>query len=146
MKPTFTRMNGTHNTNNNSFWKWKGITMKNKKNQERWLSVPEFLQENSRKREEEVLGPGGGGGVGCGVGVGVGLVGGVGYGGSPWNHLKMVFGFGMGCGVGLGIGYGQGFGLGFSLDALKSHLSKQNSDNSRQIVIQIPDIVPKLGD
>ena len=91
-----------------------------------------------------MLDPGGCSSISCGVGVGFGLVGGVRYGGLPWNHLKMVFGFGMSCGVGLGIGYGQGFGLGFSLDALKSHQSKQNSDNSRQIVIQIPDIVPNL--
>ncbi|GKC19319.1 hypothetical protein Tco_1021469 [Tanacetum coccineum] len=40
--------------------------------------------------------------VGCGVGVGFGLVGGMDFGGSGWNHLRIAFGFRIGCGVGAG--------------------------------------------
>ncbi|GJU96478.1 retrovirus-related pol polyprotein from transposon TNT 1-94 [Tanacetum coccineum] len=38
----------------------------------------------------------------CEVGVGFRFVGGMGFGGSGWNHLRIEFGFGIGCGVGAG--------------------------------------------
>ncbi|KAJ8567445.1 hypothetical protein K7X08_019653 [Anisodus acutangulus] len=89
-----------------SIWKLKGIHLNGKrgKRDDKRQSITEFIQENSRKIEEATLGPGGGLGIGCGVGVGLGAVGGLGLGGSEWNHLKMVFGLGMGCGVGIGFG------------------------------------------
>ncbi|KAE8662391.1 hypothetical protein F3Y22_tig00113338pilonHSYRG00092 [Hibiscus syriacus] len=59
--------------------------------------VSELLRESRQKVEENTLGPGFGAGIGCGIGVGFGLVGGIGYGGWPWNHLNLVFGFGAGC-------------------------------------------------
>nr|GEU85356.1 RNA-directed DNA polymerase, eukaryota [Tanacetum cinerariifolium] len=43
--------------------------------------------------------------VGCGVGVDFGLVGGMGFGGPGWNHLRIAFGFGIGCGVRVGFKY-----------------------------------------
>ncbi|KAH7533925.1 uncharacterized protein LOC107416087 [Ziziphus jujuba] len=122
----------TKSKNNNSLWDWKGNNLSRKRNSENRFT--EFLNHNIQKAEGTVLGPGGGAGFGCGAGVGFGLVGGFGFGGWPWNHLKLVFGVGMGCGVGLGFGYGQGIGYGFSLDSLRSFVSKQSSDSEKGIV------------
>ncbi|EEF34323.1 glycine-rich protein 5 [Ricinus communis] len=103
-------------------WNWKEHKNKRSKNSGNQFPVTEFLQDNYRKLEENVVGPGAGLGIGCGFGFGLGLVGGVGYGGWPWNHVKFVYGFGMGCGLGLGFGYGRGLGYGRSLDSLQSDL------------------------
>ncbi|KAK9272289.1 hypothetical protein L1049_002660 [Liquidambar formosana] len=137
MEPKSTYINGSRKAETNSLWKWKGSINNRKKNQEKQFPVPGFLRDSHRKTEEAVLGPGCGAGIGCGVGLGLGLVGGVGYGGWPWNHLRLVFGVGMVCGVGFGFGYGQGIGYGFSLDSLKSRVSKQSSDSKKRIVIEI---------
>ncbi|KAI6670554.1 hypothetical protein NL676_005439 [Syzygium grande] len=95
--------------------------------------IIEFLQDKHRQLQELVPGPGAGFGVGCGAGLGLGLVGGLGFDGSPWSHLKLVFGVGMGCGVGVGFGYGQGFGHGASLESL-SRDSKRSSKSERRII------------
>lgn len=109
-------------------WNWKENDFTNKKkNRGKQFPVTEFLQDCYRKMEETVLGPGVGTGIGCGVGAGFGLVGGIGYGGWPWNHLKLVFGVGMGCGIGIGFGYGRGLGYGRSWDSLRSQLDKRKS-------------------
>jgi hypothetical protein len=120
-----------------SFWKWNG---NKKRNEKKPFPVAKFFQNERKKVEELVLGPGVGVGIGCGVGMGFGLVGGIGHGRWPWNHLQLVFGAGIGCGVGVGFGYGQGIGYGSSLESLgESYLSKQSSSdsNKRNIVIQI---------
>ncbi|KAE8720274.1 hypothetical protein F3Y22_tig00020944pilonHSYRG00008 [Hibiscus syriacus] len=120
----------TGSKDTNSLWKWKG-NMKKKKNGNQF-PVSEYLRQ---KVEENTLGPGFGAGIGCGIGVGFGLVGGIGYGGWPWNHLNLVFGFGAGCGVGFGFGFGQGIGYGSSLDSLESNLSRDTSDSNRKFII-----------
>ncbi|KAK3036537.1 hypothetical protein RJ639_030978 [Escallonia herrerae] len=131
-------INGFQKADGRSLWKWKGIKSNRKKDENR-LSITGFLQENGRKIEEAVMGPGGGAGVGCGAGIGLGVVGGVGYGGWPWNHVRLAFGVGIGCGVGVGFGYGygQGIGLGFSLDSLRSHLSKPNPKSKKRVTVRI---------
>ena len=88
-----------------------------------------------RKKEKKTLleklesidyGPAFGAGVGCGVGIGVGLIGGVGKSGSnPWNHLKLVTGFGAGCGLGIGYGGGVGYGIGYNLPPRKPSKSER---------------------
>ncbi|XWS36912.1 hypothetical protein CRYUN_Cryun20dG0125900 [Craigia yunnanensis] len=123
----------TKSKDTNSLWNWKG-NMKKKKN-DKQFPVLEFLRESRRKVEDNVLGPGVGAGIGCGIGFGFGLVGGVGYGGWPWNHLKLAFGVGAGCGVGFGFGFGQGIGYGFSLESLESNLSEDSSDSNRKFLI-----------
>lgn len=125
--------------NDNSLWKFKGVNLNGKrgKHADKRQSVTEFIQENRRKLEEATLGPGVGLGIGCGVGVGLGAIGGLGLGGSDWNHLKVVFGLGMGCGVGVGFGYGQGIGVGFSWDEFKSRYFEPKSSSRKPFVIQI---------
>ncbi|PHU27168.1 hypothetical protein BC332_05500 [Capsicum chinense] len=125
------------NNNNNSLWKLKGINLTGKKVKRdgKRQSVTEFIQDNTRKLEESTLGPGGGFGIGCGIGVGVGAVGGLGFGGSEWNHVKLVFGVGMGCGVGIGFGYGQGIGVGFSWDEFKSRFFESKSSSTKPFLI-----------
>jgi hypothetical protein len=115
-----------------SIWKWNGNLSNKKKNEKKQFPVAKFFQNGREAAEEVVLGPGVGVGIGCGVGMGFGLVGGIGYGGWPWNHLQVVFGAGIGCGVGLGFGYGQGIGYGFSLESLESYTSKQRSSDSNK--------------
>ncbi|XP_059639790.1 uncharacterized protein LOC132282192 [Cornus florida] len=129
MKPKTSFINGIQKADTNSFW-----SRNKRRRKEKPFSVTGFLQDSGRKIQETMLGPGGGVGIGCGVGVGFGLVGGVGYDGLSWNHVKMVFGIGMGCGVGVGFGYGQGFGYGFDSDSLDSYLSKPNSDSYKPII------------
>ncbi|GLJ09530.1 hypothetical protein SUGI_0111250 [Cryptomeria japonica] len=88
---------------------WKG------EEEKRGYEIP-FVKRNKREKSwiQKVksmdFGPGGAVGVGCGVGIGVGLIGGVGISENPWNHLKLVIGFGAGCGVGIGYGFGHGLG------------------------------------
>ncbi|KAL4308423.1 hypothetical protein GQ457_01G037040 [Hibiscus cannabinus] len=123
----------TRSKDTNPLWKWKG-NMKKKKS-EKQFPVSEFLRESRQKVEENALGPGVGAGIGCGIGVGFGLVGGIGYGGWPWNHFKLAFGVGAGCGLGLGLGFGQGLGYGFSLESLESNFSKDSSDSNRKFLI-----------
>lgn len=121
------------------FWKWTGTNGRNRRNEEEngFPFSTRFLQDNHRKLSELIAGPGGGVGIGCGIGCGFGLVGGVGYGGSPWNHLRVVFGVGLGCGVGVGFGYGQGIGMGIPMESLHSHLKSKTSDSNRRTVVQI---------
>nr|GMD68141.1 caffeoylshikimate esterase-like [Ipomoea batatas] len=91
----------------NQFCNLKGANNKRQKQS----SVPEFFQENCSKIESTMVGPNGGDtSIGCGVGVR--RVGGVGLGGSSWNHLRVAFGVGMGCGVGVEFGFGQGYYIG----------------------------------
>ncbi|KAI3665560.1 hypothetical protein L6452_44187 [Arctium lappa] len=116
-------------------WKWKGLKLTT--DAEKTYSIADFLHENAPKLEDSILGPGAGAGVGCGAGIGIGLIGGVGFGGSDWNHVRMVFGFGIGCGVGLGFGYGQGFGFGSSWGNLKSRIVKPRSDSNKRLLIQL---------
>lgn len=132
-KPLY--FNSLQEANSSSFWKVKGIGGRRGKHEDKRFSVTEFFHENGRKVEESILGPGGGFGVGCGAGLGLGVVGGVGAGGSMWNHLRMVFGIGIGCGVGLGFGYGQGIGIGFSLDSLRSHLFRPTKGKSKKPIL-----------
>ncbi|KAM7520281.1 hypothetical protein LguiB_019243 [Lonicera macranthoides] len=129
------------NSKSSSSWEWKGINGYSKKNRENPNSVTEFFEESRRKLEDAVVGPGTGAGIGCGVGVGFGLVGGSGFGASPWNHVKMVFGVGAGCGVGLGFGYGMGFGFGSTVDSIRSRLFPPKP--KKRIVIEIP--IPATG-
>ncbi|KAK1439083.1 hypothetical protein QVD17_04898 [Tagetes erecta] len=132
--------NGVHSKNKKKkqeapLWKLKGLKLRTEK--EKGYSVADFIHENAPKVEDTVLGPGGGAGVGCGVGVGLGLVGGVGFGGSMWNHVRVAFGFGIGCGVGVGFGYGQGFGYGATWENLKARIVKPHSGSKKRILIQI---------
>ncbi|KAF5778730.1 hypothetical protein HanRHA438_Chr12g0562191 [Helianthus annuus] len=113
-------------------WKFKGLKLT--ADTEKSYSVTDFLRE---KREDSVLGPGAGAGVGCGVGVGFGLVGGMGFGGSMWNHVRVAFGFGVGCGVGVGFGYGQGFGYGSRWETLKARVVKPGPGSKKRVLIQI---------
>ncbi|XP_030536769.1 keratin, type II cytoskeletal 5 [Rhodamnia argentea] len=119
-----------------SLWTWTATPNgkpKRKRRGDKRFPVAEFLQDKHQQLQELVSGPGAGFGVGCGAGLGLGLVGGLGFDGSPWSHLKLVFGVGVGCGVGAGFGYGQGFGYGASLDSL-SRDSKRSSKSERRII------------
>ncbi|KAF5744317.1 glycine-rich family protein [Tripterygium wilfordii] len=111
----------------NSFWNWRPDEDDKKRNNRTRFQVTEEL----------VLEPGFGVGLGCGVGMGLALVGGVGLGGSPWNHLKLAFGLGVGCGLGVGFGFGQGLGYGSSLDTFTSNLSKKKTDLDKRFVLHI---------
>ncbi|GMH27221.1 hypothetical protein Nepgr_029064 [Nepenthes gracilis] len=135
MKPDLTNINLNKKAESNSLWKWN--VGKNGKQRENRFPAAQVFHTNRRRSAKTDLEPGGGIGVGCGVGLGLGLVGGIGYSGWPWNHLRPVFGVGMGCGIGFGFGYGMGFGYGFTLESLKSYLSAKKSDPEKWIVIQI---------
>ncbi|KAL3719461.1 hypothetical protein ACJRO7_004426 [Eucalyptus globulus] len=119
-----------------SLWTWTtnpdGGKPRRKKGDRRF-PVAEFLQDKHRQLQELVPGPGAGFGVGCGAGLGLGLVGGLGFDGSPWSHLRLVFGVGAGCGVGVGFGYGRGFGYGASLDSLARD-PKRSSKSERRMI------------
>ncbi|XP_056175950.1 uncharacterized protein LOC130140482 [Syzygium oleosum] len=119
-----------------SLWTWTTTTPNGKPRRKRGdkrSPITEFLQDKHQQLQELVPGPGAGFGVGCGAGLGLGMVGGLGFDGSPWSHLKLVFGVGMGCGVGVGFGYGRGFGYGASLESL-SRDSKRSSKSERRII------------
>ena len=124
-------------TDSDSFWNIWNENSSNKKKSEKkkkkkHFPVSKFLHNNPKKAEEIVLGPGGGVGIGCGVGLGFGLVGGVGYGGWPWNHLQLVIGVGIGCWVRI---WARDW---ISLESLESYLSKQSSsDSKKRVVIEI---------
>ncbi|CAI8613410.1 unnamed protein product [Vicia faba] len=116
-----------------SKWSWNANN-----NQQKQFSMNKFLGNKSDKAQTSVLGPGFGAGFGCGAGIGLGLTGGLGYGGSLFNHLNLVFGFGMGCGLGVGYGFGQGIGYSFDYQTRKSAKSKKSfADSNKTIVFQL---------
>nr|GMD65964.1 caffeoylshikimate esterase-like [Ipomoea batatas] len=129
----------------NQFWNLKGANNKRKKQS----SVPEFFQENCSKIESTMVGPNGGDtSIGCGVGVR--QVGGVGMGGSSWNHLRVSFGVGMGCGVGVEFEFGQGLGMGITLESMRSRLfppkKKSRIGTLGGLKAHIPNINPVVDD